>query len=457
MQDADPTRTRPPNVHGCCEPRTARGPAGASSCALDLTLRRFAFDIAAPVWQKRSLVSGAEQQLSLTRPANAGAQKTEFRSVKCLMKQLMCLLGAALFSIPRPGQSAETAQARLWCDSLRFQRGYDQHGLYTLDFTTLSVGINGELTWDFVSANYEYSAYLELTDYTFGDTLQGVIEVDLPPVLDVNNDGFDDFFEVAMPVSTVSSSGEYEFQIYGAGTCTATWSRAAGSKNGTCAITMRLDGFTPTTFTHSFEVIEYAGPLTYTPGNTNVVADLVVTQTGNSNNVIQGPCQFVKVASDPYNDLTISDGVWTNAALQSLSYAEDTGGDLFRYPGWPTNYYGWLVFQDGDPYTGEADYVYWNLSIDDANDADHDTIPDFSDDPQTTAPRQPKLTLALSPDHVLLTIAGDVGRLHEVQQLADLSSTNWQPVKSVMLTNDPQTVSLPLPPGNTLFWRVRAQ
>ena len=131
--------------------------------------------------------------------------------------------------------------------------------------------------------------------------------------------------------------------------------------------------------------------------------------------------------------------------------------DFLRDPYWPTNYYGWVDMQDGEPNTGEPDYLYWNLSIDDTNDADHDTIPDFSDDPQTAPPRQPRLTLTLNAGHALLTIAGDVGRLHEVQQLTDLSSTNWQPVESVILTNDPQTVSLSSPVGNPTFWRVRAQ
>jgi hypothetical protein len=50
-----------------------------------------------------------------------------------------------------------------------------------------------------------------------------------------------------------------------------------------------------------------------------------------------------------------------------------------------------------------------------------------------------------------------VGRVHEIQRLTDLSSTNWQPVQSIMLTNTPQTVSLTLPTGNSSFWRVRAQ
>jgi hypothetical protein len=192
----------------------------------------------------------------------------------------------------------------------------------------------------------------------------------------------------------------------------------------------------------------------------NVLANLQTTQTGNTNNVIQGPCQFVKVASDPYNELAINDGAWTNTALQMLSYTgvpAGDQGDFVRDAVWPTNYFGWLFMDDGDPNTAEADYVYWNLSIDDANDANHDTIPDFSDDPQTTPARQPKLTLALDANRVLLTVAGDVGRVHEIQQLTDLSSTNWQPVASVTLTNDPQTVSLALPTGNSSFWRVRTQ
>ncbi len=377
------------------------------------------------------------------------------------MKRLTCLILAALPLIPCLSRGAETAQARIWCDSLRFQRGYDQHGLYTLDLTTLSTGINGELTWNFMSGNYLYSTYLELTDFSFGgETFQGTLEVDYPDypnVPDANGNGFNDFFEVAQPVASVTTSGEYNFEVYGSGPCTATWSRVAGSKDGTCVLSMKLDGFTTTTFTHSFEVIEYAGPITYTPGQTNVMASLVVTQTGNALNVMQGPCQFVKVPSDPYNDLTISDGTWTNSALQSLNFTGDPYGDLYRYAEWPTNYYGWLDFKDGDPNTAEADYLWWNLSIDDANDADHDTIPDLSDDPQITPPRQPRLTLASNAGELLLTIAGDVGRVHEIQQLAALGSTNWQSVQSVTLTNDPQTVSLTLPGGNSSFWRVRAQ
>jgi hypothetical protein len=50
-----------------------------------------------------------------------------------------------------------------------------------------------------------------------------------------------------------------------------------------------------------------------------------------------------------------------------------------------------------------------------------------------------------------------VGRVHQIQQLTALGSTNWQSVQSVTLTNDPQTVSLPLPAGISSFWRVRAQ
>jgi hypothetical protein len=97
------------------------------------------------------------------------------------------------------------------------------------------------------------------------------------------------------------------------------------------------------------------------------------------------------------------------------------------------------------------------LSIDDPNDSNHNGIPDFSDDPSAALPRAPKLDLAQTATNILLTIHGDVGRVHEIQQLSDLASNNWQTAVSVTLSKDPQTVSLPAPASQTMFWRVRAR
>ena len=65
----------------------------------------------------------------------------------------------------------------------------------------------------------------------------------------------------------------------------------------------------------------------------------------------------------------------------------------------------------------------------DPNDADHDGIPDFSDDPAAaTPPRQPQLTLARGETNLWLAVSGDVGRVHRVQEATNLSSPSWQTV-----------------------------
>jgi hypothetical protein len=53
-----------------------------------------------------------------------------------------------------------------------------------------------------------------------------------------------------------------------------------------------------------------------------------------------------------------------------------------------------------------------------------------------------------------MTISGDVGYLHHVLGTASLTTGNWQTNLSVVLTNDPQTVSLPIPAAATRFWRA---
>jgi hypothetical protein len=56
----------------------------------------------------------------------------------------------------------------------------------------------------------------------------------------------------------------------------------------------------------------------------------------------------------------------------------------------------------------------------------------------------------------LLTISGSVGHTNQIQQIAALTSTNWQTTQSFLQTDDPQVVSLPLPGATPKFWRVVA-
>jgi hypothetical protein len=169
-----------------------------------------------------------------------------------------------------------------------------------------------------------------------------------------------------------------------------------------------------------------------------------------------GPVQFSKVFTNKYNLLTLQPSVWTNASAQALDVF---GGHLYsRDLTRLSNYSGYLEFQDGDPNTpSDDDYYLWWLTITDLNDTDHDMIPDFSDDPASALPRRPSLSLAATATNVLLTIHGDVGHLHQVQEAAVINPASWPTVLSVTLTNDPQIVPLPKPTGSAKFWRVQAQ
>ena len=373
------------------------------------------------------------------------------------MKLIPSLLAACMCLLPIMSHGAETAQARIWCLSLRFQRGPGQDGMYSLDLTTLASGINGELAPDW-GGSYAHSTDLVVTDELFGEQMPGTMFLDVPDTGDANLNGFSDFFEVSQPGSA-TSSGTFNIPGFTSGTVQASWGRAAGSHWGSCVLTFKPSGlYTWEVFSHMFELIEYAGPLSFAPGSSTVNGSVNLTQTDNAGYQMQGPVQFVKKATNRFNALTLQPGNWTNESLQTLAFSNDL---YSRDSAWPTNYYGYVDFYD--PANPAAYYPYgtWILSIDDLNDANHNGVPDFSDDPQVAPPRSPSLTLRRDTTNLWLTISGDVGRVHQIQESLSLPSsrtaTNWQTVLSVTLTNSSQVVSLPLPSTKARFWQVRAQ
>ena len=356
---------------------------------------------------------------------------------------------AAWLLCPTINYGSETAQARLICNSLRFQEGTTYGG--TLDLSTVGgPPFNGELrpysgnTWDSGFALY----------YGGLGYIYGVIYVNLPPLADYNFDGTVDFFEVSQGVTSTVTSGSYNTDI-SSGTVTATWSRPAGSKDGTCQLNLYDDTFGNLgTYTCPFMLLEYTGPLTYTPGSNTVSTDIRLTQTGNSGSKLQGPIAFVKSSTDRFNVLTNQPGVWTNATLQMLTFDNEvfTRNWLYHF------YAGDAFFGDGDPTTASSDYQWWVLFIADTNDANANGIPAFSDDPTSATPsRIPQLSLALGQTNLLLTISGSVGHTNQIQEIVSPTSTAWQTNLSFLLTNDPQVISLPMPTETSKFWRVAAQ
>jgi len=358
------------------------------------------------------------------------------------MKIIGLFLMAGLITFCSTIHAAQTASGTLFCWSLRFQQGEDSFGDSTLDLTGTTGTINGELTpW--------YSVYTHRSGFVLdwmGFPINGTLYLDLPDDPDANGNGFDDSFEVSQAAGG-TSFGEYTTAL-GGGWVSATWSRVAGSKDGTCWLHLVDDTYGDLgTYRHTFEVLEYTGTITYTPGSNAVNGSVNLT---NATDQLQGAVSFTKSSGNPHEQLTLAGGGWTNAALQTLAYATRTfNRDLFLL----TNYYGGIFFDDGDLNTGAADYRTWELSIDDLNDADHDGIPDFSDEPQTS-PRRPGLSLTKTSTNLWLTISGDVGRLHHVLESTNLATGNWKTNLSVTLTNDPQTVSMPLPTSPVRLWRA---
>ncbi len=251
--------------------------------------------------------------------------------------------------------------------------------------------------------------------------------------------------------------GSYVVPGVDGGIVTAKWTRPAGFKDGTCILTLTSQmGFGKLgDFTHAFELIEYAGPLTYTPGASNVTGSVNLTQTGDPSSQFTGPISFIKSPTNRFDELSLKHSVWTNASSQTFQIGNDIDSFL-RDLVLKTNYYGFVDFDDGDPNTTDPDYYTWVLSIDDVNDSNGNGIPDFSDDVGSANARPPSLTLTPGGASLSLSISGTVGRTHEVQQTTSLSQTNWTTVSSITLTNDPQTVPLSIPTTATSFWRVRA-
>jgi len=363
-------------------------------------------------------------------------------------------LGVALAIIPLSTRAAGTAAVLLSNQSVRMYPGDCSCGFgltWTISFSSFYTenppSANGEFAPLPQPATYSHWSWLVLEDPSmFASTTYAELNL---PATDANGNGIPDFFEVGQAVS-IETSGTYAI-IWGPGygQLTFQWTRAAGSRFGSCLLTMTdsiLGQMGP--FSHTFELVEpLAGTLTYTAGSNSVTGTISLAQAGQASGPLTGPVAALKSETNRFNLLTLASANWTN---QTEVFAF---GDcqLTRDLGHPTVYRG-LLQNPG------ASYRSWKLTIVDTNDANANGIPDFSDDPvPDTPPRRPGLSLSNAQTHLVLRIGGDVGRPHLVQAAASPNATNWTTVQSLTLTNDPQNVTLPLPIASPTFWRVKAQ
>ena len=381
------------------------------------------------------------------------------------MKFSICLLATVLSLLPATTRAAENAQARLYCLSYRLNEATNIYGdIIKISSTSDDTGfgemlpsqppdteINLPGIIDYASGCWFYdNTYLYWANY-------GTFYLNPPDFTDLNSNRYPDFFEIARPCSG-SSAGSYSYydpqtMEYLSGNITASWSRAAGSKIGTVTMVVvdTTYGDYWGTMYAKFEILEYKGSLAYTPGPTTVSGSLNLTQTG-SNSTFTGSVQFVKSATNRFDSLILQPGALRDASALSTSY---TNRYFLRDPNWPTNYAGYVQFDNDGDVTTFFPYAVWVLSLDDPNDANHNGIPDFSDDASVTPPAQPRLALAVTPSNCLLTVQGDVNHTVKIQENPSLTGS-WTDVASFTLSNSPTVVPL-TPSAKITFWRAMTQ
>jgi hypothetical protein len=365
------------------------------------------------------------------------------------MKKGACLLALAVVSAAL--LRAEEASVYLFCASVRLLPAESSGFRLELTADAQASEVNNELRPLFDPTLPSHGADFRLVDPAFPEPMTGQIAIDLPPFTDQNQNGFDDFFEVAQAVEAVRSAGLFSSPVED-GTVTATWSRGAGQATGTCVLqlTGRTFGQLPE-FVHSFELLAYAGQLAYTPGTNSVTGTLQLTQSGGLSNTLSGAIMFTPDATNRANHFVLPGSSWTNSAGGAFTYG---AFPVDRDEGLATNYFGFLTVEDGDPATSMVDFIDWVLSIDDPNDTDGDLIPDLTDDPFAPPAEPPELSLGRAAGQLLFTIESERGRTFELEEVSSVTETNWTMTLSGTLTNEVHTISWPVPSEPLRFWRV---
>jgi hypothetical protein len=303
---------------------------------------------------------------------------------------------------------------------------------------------NGEVGLAPPEVPYTHGGYLRLLDPILLEAMYLPFVVDLPLLADANQNRIPDFFEVNRSLNTTTTSGGYENPLFGPSDLLATWSRAAGSKNGLCRLQLPDLGLT---FDHAFEIIQFQGQLTYTNAGANLSGLVTLAQTIKPENTLTGNIIAQLVDAD---HLLLGTNTLVNAQESAITF--EPMEPLTRTG---TNYVAYVVADDGFAATGASGYYEWLLLITDAKDSNANGIPDFSD-PASPPAKPPTLAIRLQDKSLLLTIQGEVGRAYEVENRVSLGQGAWSSQAAVTLTNATQDVALALPSGLTTFWRVKA-
>lgn len=364
--------------------------------------------------------------------------------------RLIVVLGCWMGTSGTPGEAASPADTQITCLSIRVNRGTEPFDLFALDFSSLPDRINGELFPVWGADRYTHGALLTLTDLAWFEEVRGNLLLEIP-LQDDDRNGVPDFFEVRRAVLW-QGSGIYQLQGYGSGSVEARWTRAAGDATGTCVLNLKINPFQSlAVFTHTFELLEYRGRLSYANGPREIEGYVELHGAGRPGARWTGPVRLHRTPEAPAVELILLPGAWTNEWDQPLLYPTN---HLVRDVRTATNYAGYFDFEDGEPATPEPDYLTWIWTVADPNDTDGDGIPDLGEDPEAL-PGPVRLWIRKQGDAWELGVESARLGLCQVFEATNLENPFWQPVLTVPLTNASQTILRIRPGASPRFWRVR--
>lgn len=271
------------------------------------------------------------------------------------------------------------------------------------------------------------------------------------PMADRDNDGVPDFFEIPDPVEPVQTTGIFEFHGFSEDLL-AVWTRAANSPTGECRIqfTGSLNPGDPkalfiSTYTNHFSLVDLKGTLTYRAGWQHTTGEVAVARD-DSLYYFEGGGGRVNFVRSNSDQLDVDDGQLSYYGNDQLQYIQTRAFSRVE-----SNYWGIVRITNGVMASLDPRYRDWLWRMVDLNDADHDGVPDLSDD----APAFPALLSAQnSGQDFMLKIDGEPGATYTLQSSSNLTRGSWSNDQGITLPESGVTNFTKTSVQSRQFWRA---
>lgn len=346
------------------------------------------------------------------------------------------------------GHSAETNRVRIVSFSPQIDgaTASDASAIeYDIDITTLNNGeLNGELALAPEEVPFDMASYLVMESPFTTDPIYLYFGLNLPPLMDVNENGIDDFYDQGAAVEAVQVNGAYVSPVSEEPVpFTAVWNRESGSLTGTLSVNIPDLGLSSV---HVFRLLQFTGAYAYEPEGEILQGEVHLVNEHDEFHTLSGPLNLAVLST---NSLDWQSGQWSSSNLIQHDFSPFTfferTGDVF------TAYFGVL---DGGEYTSGQDYLEWMIFLD-AEDDNENAVPDLVEASGPIPPAPPRLEIAKVAEGIQLTIHGTAGLTYALES-AETVPGEWTLVQLVALDAAAGTVELSAEESSR-FYRLKIE